>query len=344
LRLDKNTSPGFFVSEALCPSPSEGGQVVASQLADHLSRAHEVIAIGPSGESGGSFEPILKGRLLGLRALARIYRAHPSQITYMPRQGLTSATLARTILLALTARFAPIDIVVLLQHRQVPRWLRFARSWRFVASTLGQAESLTTAGVPSSLLAPRVPAEKTCDSTRDEARAALNLGPGHVFLHVGHPTLGRNLHALAPLAQVGTLILVLSDYASEEAGSLPEGPSVRLVRGRVDNLAAHYRAADVYVFPTTDETSVIGTPMSVFESIANGTPVVARRSAALARWDGLPGLILVDDDAALIDVAAAVAGHASLSERVVFPSPDRCAGDLSLCRDADVAQERNPCC
>lgn len=121
---------------------------------------------------------------------------------------------------------------------------------------------------------------------------------------MGHGTPGRNLAALSPLAGDAILVLVLSPYSALDPEAVPQGDGVVVVHERVD-VAAYYRAADVYLFPTTDGQASISVPMSVVEARAGGLPVVARRSALTERWSDHPEVDLVDDDATLISVARA---------------------------------------
>jgi glycosyltransferase involved in cell wall biosynthesis len=97
-------------------------------------------------------------------------------------------------------------------------------------------------------------------------------------------------------------------------------------------LADRYRAANVYVFPTVDSDEAIGVPMSIFEALANGTPVVARRSAALERWVDQPGLHLTDNDEQLIHTTVAIGSRVERIAPRAAVSSCVCLGDLSPCR------------
>lgn len=328
----------LFVSDALRAAPREGAQVLAGELAKHCETAHGAVSWGPATDADTSaFEPVLTGRLLGARAVRGLLRHQRATVIYLPQNGLTTASLLRALLLALLSRARSLDFVVL-QHYTRPRaaWRVFAKRWRFLVATGEQDEMMRNAGLVSAPLHPRVPAAKLSQkASRYEARAALGWGPELQFLHVGHARRGRNLMALLPLASSGILRLVISDYKSEEPDSLPtEGPRVQVHRGECSDLADRYRAATVYVFPTYDIREVIGLPMSVFESLANGTPVVARRSAALERWSALPGLHLVDNDDELVSAARAFAADGQSGDVAVQPSITICLGDLTPCASA----------
>ncbi len=336
---DQSTGNGgvLFVSDALRTDPREGAQVLAGEIARHCLTTHGAVAWGPSSETGGGvFEPVLSGRLLGVRALRRLLGSRPAAVIYLPQNGLTTAGVLRAVLITLLARPRSLDFVVL-QHYSEPRpaWRAFTRRWRFLVATVEQGDLVRRAGLSSAPLYPRVPASKvSAHGSRAEARVALGWSDDPQFLHVGHARRGRNLRALEPLADAGTIRLVISDYKAEEPGALPaEGPRVVVHRGKCSDLADRYRASDVYVFPTHDVQEVIGLPMSVFEALANGTPVVARRSAALERWCGQPGLHLVGADNELIATAKELAAQALGVAAVPQASVARCLGDLTPCTE-----------
>lgn len=326
--------PVLFISDALSSDAREGAQVLAGELAEHCRRVHGAGLWGPKALAGEEVVPLLSGRWLGRDALRRLMRRRRARIVYLPQNGLTTATLLRAALLAFLARPRSLDIVVL-QHFVRPRraWRLVARRWSFVVATEEQRALLSGAGLTTRSLFPRVPSAKVSTApSRDAARERLGWPSGPMFLHVGHARRGRNLRALAPLTGTGVLHLVISDYKPEESDSLPEsGPAVQVHRGACPDLADRYRAADVYVFPTFDKGEVIGLPMSIFESLANGTPVVARRSAVLDRWSELPGLHVVDDDDDLLTTAVGLAAQSGDGSTEAGPPADQCLGDLSCC-------------
>jgi hypothetical protein len=326
----------LFVSEALREQPArEGAQVYATELGAHLRAAHNASVIGRNGSAVR-----LRRRWPGLRTLAWLRQQRPEHLIYLPQNGLTWASAARAAAMAAAAKPQSMEILVLQQFALIPRaLLPWARRWRFLAATTVQQQRLADQGVAADLLQPRVSADRI-GGERDasDARAALGLSSGPIFLHVGHPRRDRHLISLAPLADTGTLVLVLSDYSPEEPGSLPPGQAV-VVRGQFDHLAGLYRAADVYVFPTTCESAVIGIPMSVFEALANGTPVVARRSHALERWADLPGLHLVDTDEELIATAEALVDSTGPTQENPLTTSD-CHDDLRVCRQRIASRSR----
>ncbi|MBD8869391.1 glycosyltransferase [Nocardioides sp. MJB4] len=239
---------------------------------------------------------------------------------------MSHVVLARALLFCLAGRGAPVQLVLLQRYSDPPGWLlrRVRRRITALAANEHDVAALRARGLRTELLTPSVDPARVSTLARDEARRALDLPEGDVWLHVGHGRAGRNLTSLAPLAGDGLLVLVLSPYSDLEPGSFPSGPGVRVVHERVD-VATYYRAADVYLFPTVAPDSVIGVPLSVLEALANGLPVVARDSPLTRRWADDPRVHLAADDDSL--VAAARTATTALRPA----APDR-ASRLAGCR------------
>jgi glycosyltransferase involved in cell wall biosynthesis len=316
-----------FVSEALVDRPVEGAQVLARTLAAHFASVHGAFLVGAHSARA---DVKLRGRLFGLRALRALRRHRPEAVVYLPANGLTTATLVRAMLIRWFVRPATLEVAVLQVHEPRRGLLRkLARQISFVVATESQSKELEALDARVSLVQPRVAPSKVSSMSPADARHLHRLGEGRVFLHVGHARRGRNLRALEPLCDVGTLVIALSPYSDEEPDALPADPRTVVLRGPSERIGELYRAADVYVFPTTDAAHMIGTPLSVFEALANGTRVVARRSEALARWDGLAGLELCDTDGEL--VAAATSFRRVEIPKYVDPAC-QCKGDFAVCR------------
>lgn len=321
----------LFVSETLQDDPVEGGDVLAQQLANHLVACHSAETYRPISVSGA------------LRRLARIIPPMPywkwtqrlEHVVYFPDSGLTRAALCRAFVLWLLLGCPQLDIVVVAEHYSPTNriYRLIPSSWAFVSTNPGQLRAYRSAGVTVRDIGPRVDYRRVAaDSlTQADARQELGITDGPVFLHVGHPTVGRNLVALAPLAESGQLVLLLSPFREIEEGALPTGPNVHLVHRRVANVGSFYRGADVYVFPTYGLLDVIGLPMSILEALANGTRVVARRSQVTARWEDTPGVVLVDSDA---DLAATALRYSEILRPTAQVTPDDCLGDMTVCTDS----------
>ncbi len=110
-----------------------------------------------------------------------------------------------------------------------------------------------------------------------------------VVLHVGHLNTGRNLAAFHCFKGQGEFFPVV-------VGSTTVSPNTEVVNGLRDagvtvihkyiqRIEEYYQAADCYLFPTIDDRWCVQVPLSVIESLACGTPVVA------TRFEGLPILL-----------------------------------------------------
>ena len=327
--MNENTKVVFY-SEALVTDPIEGAQVVAGELASHISRDH----------GGRIFSLNLASRfttrmshLVPRLPYKQIRRTGITNVIYLPESGLTLGALVRAFILWNLLGRPCMDVVVLMQHLSPKGKYRFIipNSWTFIVSTPSQAAALSQISNRIRYLLPRVSSSRVALSlSREVARVQCQIKSKMVFLHVGHAKAGRNLRSLEPLSDFGLLIVVLSPLFSEEPNALPEGPNVQIVRGKTDRISAFYRASNVYVFPTHLDTEVIGIPMSIFEALANGIPVVARRSHSLERWSHLVDLYLVETDEELTEIAIKIAARAS-DPQIVLATIQGCNGDLTVC-------------
>ena len=325
-----------FVSELISEQPREGAQVLAGELSRHLQQVHHAITLSrKAGESGRT--PAMVGRFVGRRALSFLRASNFERIVYMPSSGLTLGAIVRSVLIWWSSTRPPMDIVLTQVHisdrlcRLLFRWR--PKTWRLVVATRDQRRVLGSADDNDDvgLLSPRIPPSRIARLTKAAARQRLQIDlDDRVYLHVGHATRRRNLTVLQGLTPPGQLFIVVSDAFDEEPNSLPRGASVRVLRGFQEDMGSIYAAADVYVFPTVDPAAVIGLPMSVFEALANGVPVVALESAALRRWSSLPGLYICRDEGEFVSAArAAQSGQVDFTPTA--PQIAECADDLSIC-------------
>jgi hypothetical protein len=220
--------------------------------------------------------------VFSIRLAAQLRKGRFDVVQYVPRNGLTNASLLRT---AWLARVVPGARVygTFLQADAAPKIGRFARGVRALVLDDAHRAALTGAGAKAWNTGVGI------DSSRfsPDGPVAADLWPsgdGRKVLHVGHLRPGRNLTVISELASRGARCLVVaSTSTSEDPGVTKELESagVKVIREYIPNIGAVYRAADVYVFPVTDARSAIAVPLSVLEAIACGTQVVSTRFGAL---------------------------------------------------------------
>jgi glycosyltransferase involved in cell wall biosynthesis len=108
------------------------------------------------------------------------------------------------------------------------------------------------------------------DLFRPGRRPALEL-PRPVFLYVGRVAIEKNLEAFLAMPIAGGTRLVVGD-GPQRARLERRWPEARFVGAKVgEDLAAHYAAADVLVFPSLTDTF----GLVLLEALAAGLPVAA---------------------------------------------------------------------
>ena len=111
---------------------------------------------------------------------------------------------------------------------------------------------------------------------------------GPVLLHVGHLRSNRGIERLIALKKgLGdhAEVVVLGSPAFRSDPSLVselEAAGVVVRVGFIEDLDSYYRAADLYVFPGTEEEGgAVDLPLTVLEALACGTPVLSTRFGSL---------------------------------------------------------------
>ena len=136
-------------------------------------------------------------------------------------------------------------------------------------------------------------------SNVDALRRDLDLPQDErLFLHVGHCKPGRNVRALTHLTEYGEVVIVGSPSTGPQDGLVSALRSAGcIVRTEyVERIERYYNAADVYVFPTTDDGNSIQAPLSVFEAMGCNLPVIATAFGGLTDcFEAGDGLRFVDD-------------------------------------------------
>ena len=134
-------------------------------------------------------------------------------------------------------------------------------------------------------------------------------GSRPVALYVGRLAAEKGLHRLRPLAAAGSGLdlVVVGDGPAYGQLRTELGPAARFTGVLHGEALAHtYRAADVFVFPSTTDT--LG--LTMLEALASGLPVVAVDSVASRELlTGCPAALIVpaDDPDGLAQAAAELA-------------------------------------
>ncbi len=288
-----------IVSEDLVEPWDEGIKKFTVSLGGALASDHVVTMINVdrsglaasrngSGKGGGDGIRDVGGTSTFVSPLLRreVARARPDVIIYVPSPSSTLASVMRSWVLRRHWPAARIGMVALIPRRHgstVRPLLRSAAPDRvFVPSyasllhlcDLGIAGDVLPIGVDLARFRPAVAGEK--EQLRSEHGIPEDR---YMYLHVGHLTPNRNLGVLARLAaQPGATVVVVGSTSTPQDVRIRdelESAGVRVIR-RFVPVHEYYRMADAYVFPTVHEEGCVEIPLSVFEALASGVPVVAR--------------------------------------------------------------------
>jgi len=282
--------------------PAEGMQVVTTALVDGLrALGKEVDVMTPK-------------TLMAWIPLLFLKRAAAVIFTHGPGPG--------TLLLSgLVKRISAAQIVWLAPRPAVSNASRFLLRFAHVDSILSSRRTAELDAVLAHSGGRHFPTVHGIDLSRfsaepQRAEAACKGGGGRPFgpgkpvvLHVGHVKANRGLEQLAVLKEelketAEVVVLGSPTFPPDEAvmRRLVDA-GVQVLVGFVDDLAAWYRLAALYVFPAdNDEGGAVDLPLSVLEARACGTPVVTTPYGSLPDvLSGCDGVAFVQPDG-LIDV------------------------------------------
>jgi len=249
--------------------------------------------------------PALRGAIAG---------ACPDLVVYVPSPSDTVASLMRSLVLRRHAPRARVGMVALIPRRHrtsLKPVLRAAAPHRIYVpsyrsllhlSDLGLAGAVLPIGVDLATFRPAAEGEKA------QLRHRHGIpDDAYVYLHVGHLTPNRNLGVLARLAsRAGATVIAVgstSTAADARVRADLENAGVRVIREFVP-VHEYYRMVDAYVFPTVHEEGCVEIPLSVFEALASGVPVLARP------FGGLRDFIPPGDDVRYFDSDDELLAHA----------------------------------
>ena len=298
------------VSELFVEPYDEGFKKSAREIARALERRHNV-QVFRGGSGAGN--PLTERS--GFRWCVKTGRetAHfgPEATIYIPAASISFFSFVRARLLRLFCRRG-VHAMIGLQPRGYSSWkqrlLPVLAPDVVLVGTVKERDRLAGLGVRAA----RIPLGIDLETFRpvdSSAKAAIRTRYGWpedraVVLHIGHLKAGRNLEALAALAETGRFAPVLAASTSTEAEpGLRERlvqSGVQIIDSYVESIEELYQASDVYFFPVMQQESAISFPLSVLEAMGCGLPVVSTSFGALDEAFGtVRGLVVWDGKAPL---------------------------------------------
>jgi thymidylate kinase/glycosyltransferase involved in cell wall biosynthesis len=250
-------------------------------------------------------------------AARKLHRVHPSAVLYIPRGGLTRASVAKGALLARAARGRISQLILQSDIEGVPHvsgrvtYLVLAESLAELIRDRGGSVAKVRLGVDRTQFKAEGPVDASMWPEGGRAR----------ILHVGHLKRERNVSALAELSRNGFSCLLVASPSTapdEDVEHELKAAGVTIVRHHLDDLPAVYRAADAYLFPVADPRACTTMPLSVLEALACGTQVVSSPFGAVSEtFANVPAVHLGPSEELTAAVERAAESPAAVDENLV---------------------------
>lgn len=249
-------------------------------------------------------ETIYPGKLFLSRQLAKLLKAYPEPVLYIPFSSGTPASILRTFFLSCMTR-QPVKALFAseCETNAVFRWLLRLSGAEVIALSERTYSYYSRFVKKTTYLRTGVDSEKfrPADAHRKrQLRRKYGFGEQEkILLHVGHMREGRGLKCFTELDSCYRTILVMSPVTREhqEEGlrnALMNCPNIVLMEDYIPNIEEIYQLADVYVFPVREKGNCIEAPLSVMEAMACGLPVVTSDFGELKSFRDVRGVQFLD--------------------------------------------------
>jgi len=273
----------MLVTNLLKEPFDEGAKVVAkhmaSELGDILRERFSMITKSP----------------LSLSTINKLVKVKPDYIIYLPEQSITFNSFLRAKFMSIFS--GKKVIMISTQPREYNNFqksiIRKLQPYKIFVQSKELKKSLETIGLTDvEVNTWGVDTKKFRQvSKREKSRLRKKYGipaEGKVFLHFGHLKEKRNLDELEWIirADKNNHVLIVCSTTTQQSRKVKENlesKGFNFITEFIDQNQELYQLADYYVFPTTDRTSAIEFPLSVFEALACGLPVFHKNFGPLKK-------------------------------------------------------------
>lgn len=287
-----------IVSDCLKNNLDEGCIKVASTLAKRL-KEHGAGVIAVNCECGYADNSISAGKIYSDAELYRAISAHNGDLLYIPFASNTLGSAVRTCMLARKSRRKVYVLFALRWNMNyLTKCLLKASGCSIVTISNDSYEfyKAELPGVPVYRIRAGVNLSKfTPVSAGEKEKLRDKYGLPHdktIVLHVGHLKHGRNIDAFLELSDPIYTVLVFSAVTEKDPElrkKLEEKSNIRIMEEYLPDIQEIYQAADVYVFPVTEENNSIDVPLSVLEAAGCNCKIVSTDYKEIACFDETVG-------------------------------------------------------